>query len=126
MCGNQSRGGLERCLDSVTNHSSLGQPEREEMRSAHARGRLATPRPFPHGSLCGLATFTFELWDLPGGALGQPLVAGIAGQRHGNAAAAQQKPNLLTTGILRTTEQTGEGRQRRHQRGVAEGREWRR
>lgn len=30
MCGNQSRGGLERCLDSVTNHSSLGQPEEEE------------------------------------------------------------------------------------------------
>ncbi|TNN31608.1 hypothetical protein EYF80_058241 [Liparis tanakae] len=26
MCGNQSRGGLERCLDSVTNHSTLGQP----------------------------------------------------------------------------------------------------
>lgn len=27
MCGNQSRGGFERCFDSVTNHSSFGQPE---------------------------------------------------------------------------------------------------
>lgn len=29
MCGNQSRGGLERCFDSVTNHNSLGQPGKE-------------------------------------------------------------------------------------------------
>lgn len=28
MCGNQSRGGLERCLDSVTNHNSFGQPSK--------------------------------------------------------------------------------------------------
>lgn len=43
---------------------------------------------------------TFELRDLARCALGQALMAGIAGQRHGNAAAAQQKPDLLTPSIL--------------------------
>lgn len=36
-----------------------------------------------------ILTLTFELWDLSCCTLGQTLVAGIAGQRHGNAAAAQ-------------------------------------
>lgn len=45
-------------------------------------------------------TLTFELWDLSCCALGQTLVAGVAGQRHGNATATQQESNLLTAGIL--------------------------
>ncbi|TNN23403.1 hypothetical protein EYF80_066476 [Liparis tanakae] len=51
---------------------------------------------------------TFELGDLPGGALGEALVTGVAGQRHGNATAAQQEANLLTAGIL--LDDTGRGR----------------
>lgn len=43
---------------------------------------------------------TFELWDLSGGTLGQPLVAGVAGQSHCHPTAAQQKPDLLTAGVL--------------------------
>lgn len=45
-------------------------------------------------------TLTFELWDLSCCALRQTLVTGVAGQRHGNATAAQQESNLLTAGIL--------------------------
>lgn len=43
---------------------------------------------------------TFELWDLSCRALGQPLMAGVTGQRHGNATAAQQESNLLTASVL--------------------------
>lgn len=45
-------------------------------------------------------TLTFELWDLACCTLGQTLMAGVTGQGHGNATAAQQEPNLLTAGIL--------------------------
>lgn len=43
---------------------------------------------------------TFELWDLSCCALGKTLMAGITGQRHSNATAAQQESNLLAAGIL--------------------------
>lgn len=45
-------------------------------------------------------SLTFELWDLSCCALWETLVAGVTGQRHGNATAAQQESNLLTAGIL--------------------------
>lgn len=45
-------------------------------------------------------TLTFELWDLSCCTLGQALVASVTGQRHGNAATAQQESDLLTAGIL--------------------------
>lgn len=45
-------------------------------------------------------TLTFELRDLSCCALGKTLVAGITGQRHGNATAAQQESNLLAAGVL--------------------------
>lgn len=45
-------------------------------------------------------TLTFELWDLSCCALGKTFVAGVTGQRHGNAAATQQESNLLTASIL--------------------------
>lgn len=51
---------------------------------------------------------TFELRDLSCGALRESLVAGVTGQRHGNATAAQQESNLLTAGIL--LEDKGRGR----------------
>lgn len=43
---------------------------------------------------------TFELWDLSGGTLGQPLVAGVARQSHRHAAAAQQEADLLAASVL--------------------------
>lgn len=46
------------------------------------------------------SALTFELRDLACCALWQTLVTGVAGQRHGNAAAPQQESNLLTAGIL--------------------------
>lgn len=51
---------------------------------------------------------TFELWDLPRCTLGQALVTGIAGQRHGNTTAAQQETNLLAAGVL--LGETGRGK----------------
>lgn len=45
-------------------------------------------------------TLTFKLWDLSCCTLGQTLVAGVTGQCHGNATAAQQETNLLTAGVL--------------------------
>lgn len=52
MCGNQSRGGLDRCLDSVTNHSSFGHPwGRDKARSGerHPEGRCGPPLPAARG-----------------------------------------------------------------------------
>lgn len=45
-------------------------------------------------------TLTFELWDLSCCTLGQTFMAGVTGQRHGHATAAQQESDLLTAGIL--------------------------
>lgn len=49
MCGNQSRGGLDRCFDSVTNHSSFGHPWRQDTARSgirHPDSRCAAPVPF--------------------------------------------------------------------------------
>lgn len=58
-----------------------------------------------------IPTLTFELRDLSCCALGQSLVAGVTGQRHGNATAAQQESNLLTAGVLLDNEREGGGEQ---------------
>lgn len=65
------------------------------------------PAPPPTGETLGsfqlwlmICTLTFELWDLSCRTLGQTLMAGVTGQSHGNATAAQQKSDLLTAGIL--------------------------
>lgn len=55
-------------------------------------------------------SLTFELWDLSCCALGQPFVAGVAGQRHGHATAAQEEADLLTACILLDDKQRERGR----------------
>lgn len=59
---------------------------------------------------------TFELWDLSCCTLGKTLMAGIAGQRHGNTTAAQQESNLLAACIL--LDDTGSGGTQKIQSGV--------
>ena len=56
---------------------------------------------------------TFELGDLSRRALGETLVAGVTGQRHGNATASQQEADLLTAGVLLDDRNLGQSKRQR-------------
>lgn len=102
--GCQSFGGFTTCFPSVTNHSKRGHPAEtdasNQLKTSRTAQTIRANTRTEHGC-------TFKCCNLPCLCFGQALLTGICGQCQRDAAAAQQKANLLTSCVL--TKQTGWG-----------------